>query len=132
MVDIARPVSEVFEFLADPSNDTSWRSDVRSVSLKEGSPGQVGAMYGQEVSAMGMAMAGTVELVTRDPEKQLVFRGTTGPIQMSIVYSFESTTDGGTTVAFCARCRIVRQAHGSHDAEADEGRALSVEERSRS
>jgi hypothetical protein len=47
--EIHRPASEVFEFLADGTNDPRWRSGVMYVKLRAGS-GQ-GAVYEQQPMA---------------------------------------------------------------------------------
>ncbi|WP_026909696.1 SRPBCC family protein [Patulibacter minatonensis] len=44
-VQIARPRSEVFAFLADLRNATSWMSIVDTVELVGGTPGEVGARF---------------------------------------------------------------------------------------
>jgi len=94
---IARPVDEVFAFLADPTNGRAWRSSLAEISAD--GPLAVGTVFRQRVSGPG---GGTVpadirvtELV---PGRRVAFVGVVGPLQ-AIAYDFEPV-EGGTRVTF--------------------------------
>ena len=93
---IARPVDEVFAFLADPTNGRAWRSSLAEISAD--GPLAVGTVFRQRVSGPG---GGTVpadirvtELV---PGRRVAFVGVAGPLRPDVAYDFEPV-EGGTRV----------------------------------
>ncbi len=98
-VRIARPVSEVFAFFADPANEKKWRGK----SLKEFSPqGPVaeGTRIRQVLSGpMGRAVDADIEITGFDPGTRYAFRGVAGPVRPSGEYTFRPVEEG-TEVTF--------------------------------
>ena len=95
---IARPPEEVFNFLADPENDTRWRSGV--LELKRVSGSGVGARYAQAVKGPGgRRVPADIEITEFEPGRLIGFQTVAGPVRPSGRYVLTST-DGGTNVRF--------------------------------
>jgi uncharacterized protein YndB with AHSA1/START domain len=97
-ITIARPVGDVFAFLADAENDTQWRGGVIEMT---GAGGQgVGATYRQIVAGPGgRRIDADVEITEFVPDRRIAFRTTKGPVRPTGSYDLQ-TRDGGTVVTF--------------------------------
>jgi uncharacterized protein YndB with AHSA1/START domain len=86
---------DVFRFLADLENWPRWQSDMKSTTLADGQPGQVGAVYRYLSKAMGMTFDSTVRLTRVDAPREVAFEGEwTGMIRPSGRYLVEPAPDG--------------------------------------
>jgi uncharacterized protein YndB with AHSA1/START domain len=98
-VRIARPVSEVFAFFADPANEKKWRGD----SVKEFTPQgpiAVGTRIRQVIAGpMGRSMDADIEITGLDPDARYAFRGVAGPVRPTGEYTFRPVEEG-TEVTF--------------------------------
>jgi len=98
-VRIARPVSEVFAFFADPANEKKWRGD----SVKEFTPQgpiAVGTRIRQVLTGpMGRATDADIEITGLDPGTRYAFQGVSGPVRPSGEYTFRPVEEG-TEVTF--------------------------------
>ena len=85
----------VFRFLADLENWPKWQSDMKTTTLIEGEPGQVGARYRYISKAMGQTFDSTVRLTHVDPPRELAFEGDwTGMIKPNGRYLVEPAGTG--------------------------------------
>jgi len=101
-VEIHRPAAEVFEFLADGTNDPRWRSGVIDVKLRAGS-GQ-GAVYEQGVKGpFGRRVRADYEVTAYEPGRRLAFRAIAGPVRPEGAFELEPA-GAGTRVTFTLRC----------------------------
>jgi uncharacterized protein YndB with AHSA1/START domain len=97
-VTVARPVEEVFAFLADGENDPRWRGGVLDVAHVSGEG--VGARYRQGVRGpMGRRVAADYEVTEFEPPRLRAFRATAGPVRPEGRYELEPTAEG-TRVRF--------------------------------
>lgn len=79
-ITIHRSPQDVYAFLADGLNNPQWRSGIQSMFLKSGTPGTVGAVYGQTLTGPGgRPIAGDYTITTADPGKSLSFQVVAGP-----------------------------------------------------
>jgi uncharacterized protein YndB with AHSA1/START domain len=86
---------DVFRYLADLENWPRWQSDMKSATLAEGQPGQVGAVYRYLSKAMGMTFDSTVRLTRVDAPREVAFEGEwTGMIRPSGRYLVEPAPEG--------------------------------------
>jgi uncharacterized protein YndB with AHSA1/START domain len=86
---------DVFRYLADLENWPSWQSDMKSSTLAEGQPGEVGAVYRYLSKAMGMTFDSTVRLTRVDPPREVAFEDDwTGMIRPVGRYLVESAPEG--------------------------------------
>jgi uncharacterized protein YndB with AHSA1/START domain len=99
-VTIARPIEEVFDFLADGTNNTRWRPSV-VVIARSGGPDGVGATYKQGLKGPGgRRIDGDYRVTTFDRPRELAFEVTAGPAKPSGRYQLNEPTVGETTVKF--------------------------------
>ena len=97
-ITIARPVSDVFAYVADMSNARAWRPAVLDVELASGDG--LGAVYHQEVKGPGgRRIAADLTLTAFEPNRRLAFQTVAGPVRPSGEYRF-SEAPGGTEVTF--------------------------------
>jgi uncharacterized protein YndB with AHSA1/START domain len=95
---IARPQAEVFAFFAEAENDPQWRSAV--TLIKREGPLAVGARYTQRVAGPGgREVPADFELTKFEPDAEIAFHGTSGPVRPDGGYTF-AAVEGGTSVTF--------------------------------
>jgi uncharacterized protein YndB with AHSA1/START domain len=96
-VTIARPVNQVFAFLADPNNIPNWRPDVLEVR-SIGGPLLMGSEF-DEVISFGGRKTQTFRVDVFEPSKTLEVAATAGlGIRPTQRYDL-SNSDGNTTVS---------------------------------
>ena len=96
-VRIDRPAHVVFDFLADGSNAPRWRTGVRSISLRSGAAGQVGAEYAQQLDGPGgRSIPGDYRITRADRPGRFEFEVIAGPLRPRGVYSV--LTSGASSV----------------------------------
>ena len=97
-ITVARPIEEVFAFLADAENDPRWRTAVLDIARVEGEG--VGARYRQGVKGpMGRRITADYEITVFEPDRRLEFQTVEGPARPHGRYDFEDA-DGGTRLTF--------------------------------
>jgi uncharacterized protein YndB with AHSA1/START domain len=98
-VRIARPVSEVFAFFADPANETTWRgASVREFTAQ--GPIAVGTRIRQVLSGpMGRSIDADIEITGLEQDVRYAFRGVAGPVRPVGEYTFRPVEEG-TEVTF--------------------------------
>jgi uncharacterized protein YndB with AHSA1/START domain len=95
-VQINRPPATVFAFFADSENDPQWRTHVKEITRN--GPIGPGMTYRQRIAGPGgRAIPSDFEVTTYEPDSQLAFRVTAGPVRPSGKYVFRPA-DGGTEV----------------------------------
>ena len=98
-VTVARPIEEVFAYLADGERCDEWRPAVVDIRRVSGDGG-VGTRYAQKVRGpMGRTIAADYEITVSQPPHRLEFQTVTGPARPHGSYRLE-TADGGTRVTF--------------------------------
>ena len=98
-VRIARPVSEVFAFFADPANEAKWRGEGVKEFTPQGPVG-VGTRIRQVVAGpMGRSIDADIEITGFDPGVRYAFKGVAGPVRPVGEYTFRAV-DEGTEVTF--------------------------------
>ena len=91
---IARPVDQVFAFVADGENATRWRPGVLDVRHVSGTG--VGATYQQGVKGPGGRRVDADYVITAyEPNRRIAFEATAGPVRPKGEYRFEDL--GGST-----------------------------------
>jgi uncharacterized protein YndB with AHSA1/START domain len=97
-ITIARPVGDVFAFLANAENDKQWRGGIIDMT-RTGGQG-VGATYRQIVAGPGgRRIDADVEITEFVPDQRIAFRTTKGPVRPTGSYDLQ-TRDRGTVVTF--------------------------------
>jgi len=86
---------EVYRFLADLENWPRWQNDMKTTTLVDGEPGQVGATYRYVSKAMGQTFDSSVRVTFVDPPHEVAFEGEwTGMFRPSGSYTVERADDG--------------------------------------
>jgi len=105
-VAIARPVHDVFAFVADGENDVKWRAAVTDVERLSGDGPGLGARYKQGVKGpMGRRVAADYEVTDFEPDRSLAFRVSQGPVRPEGRYTTEPDGDG-TKLTFELSCDL--------------------------
>ena len=103
---INRPAREVYDFLADGLNNPAWRDGVKSISLREGVPGEVGAIYSQTLAGpKGRPIQGDYRIPAPQPGRLLGFEVVAGPARPTGEYILTEDA-GGTTLHFSLDARL--------------------------
>ena len=103
-VTIARPVAEVFAFVADGLNAPKWRPGVLDIAHVSGDG--LGAIYKQGVRGPGGRRIDADYRITEyEPDRRLSFVAIAGPVRPTGTYVFEETP-GGTRVSFSLDAEI--------------------------
>lgn len=93
---INRDAMTVFQFLMDGTNNSLWRSGVRSISLRSGVRGQKGAVYQQTlIGPGGRPIAADFKITDARPGAEVRFEVVNGPAKPTGGYYL--STEGATT-----------------------------------
>jgi uncharacterized protein YndB with AHSA1/START domain len=100
MVVIAAPISAVFAFIADGTNNPRWRPGVMDITPPEGGPAE-GAVYGQGLRGpKGQRMEGDYRITGYNPPHRFAFEVIAGPARPTGAFDLEEPVAGATTVRF--------------------------------
>lgn len=95
---IERPVSEVFEFMADLSRVPHWVAGVREARSISGDPTTVGAKIAHVNEFMGRTFESTFEVLEWEPERLMVFKVLSGPLRGHSKETLEPVGESATRV----------------------------------
>ncbi len=95
---IARPVAEVYAFIADYENDARWRAGVTMVPTPPG-PARVGTTTQETVRFMGSDTVTVAEVVACEPGRRIAFRSLEGPYPVH-GHREVAPTGGGTAFTY--------------------------------
>ena len=90
---IDQPVTTVFNFIADGSNNPLWRSSVTDIQRIPDKPTGVGTVSKQGLKGPGGRIDGDYEIVEYQPNKLIKFQAIAGPARPIGTYTFESLGD---------------------------------------
>ena len=88
-VDIMRPAGEVFAFLADAANNTTWQSGMKSCTWTSSGPIQVGSTYEQVASFLGRTIESSFEVTALDPGHSITITSTGGTFPITVTRSVD-------------------------------------------
>ena len=95
-VTIARPVDEVFAFLADFENVPRWNYAIEETRKTSSGPVGVGTTY-RQIRSIPTRTEEEFEVTALEPGRRLEIAGTIGPFHGTLTYVLEQA-DGGTTL----------------------------------
>lgn len=94
-IEIHKPVTEVFSFIADGLNNTTWRPGLVSIELFSGQAGAEGATYKQILKGPGGRTIDGDYIITKiRPNVELSFAVIAGPARPVGSYYFEPIATG--------------------------------------
>lgn len=100
-VTIHRSAEDIFDFLADGTNNPLWRSGVLEIAPVGDATG-LGATYRQLLSGpAGRKIAGDYRVTTFDRPRTLGFEVIAGPLRPTGVFEVTPSPSGETEVTFC-------------------------------
>lgn len=90
-ITINRPVSTVFNFVLDGTNNALWRPAVLDIERVPGKPSGAGAVYKQGLKGPGgRRIDGDYEIVECRPDELIRFQVIAGPARPTGMYRFEA------------------------------------------
>ncbi|MEX0698848.1 MAG: SRPBCC family protein [Acidimicrobiia bacterium] len=92
VVDIERPVEEVFDYVSDQTNEPRWHTDVLEVDPKQ--PVHLGSKVTWLVKFMGTNRY-VSEVTGFEPHRRIELTATEGPLKPTLTHRFEPA-NGGT------------------------------------
>jgi len=109
-VDIARPIEDVFDFLANGTNNPRWQNRV-TMTTQVGDTLGVGTAFRQSMRhPLGFSVSANYRITAFERPRLLVTKVTSGgPIRPAETYELTGNAAGGTTV----RCTIDVRAAGA-------------------
>ena len=90
---INRPVAEIAEFAADPSNAPKWYANIESVSWQTPPPITVGSRLDFVAHFLGRKLVYTYEVTEFAPNERLVMQTANGPFPMRTTYTWSAAGD---------------------------------------
>jgi hypothetical protein len=100
-VEIGRTPDEVFDFLADFSNDAKWRANVVEM-VPLGSPQDAGGVWSRQIERRqvpGRIIETEAVITSFEPPRRLAVRRASGPVRPEAVYEL-SALDGRSRIDF--------------------------------
>lgn len=101
---IARPLDEVFAYVADARNRPRWDDSVESEELTSPEPIGVGTTVRTTLRSMGKEYVYTWAIVEFEPPTRQTIESTSGPFPTTLTYVL-GERDGMTTVDFSIAAR---------------------------
>lgn len=97
---VARPIDEVFDFIADGSNNPRWRSAVLDVARGSGDDG-LGVIWRQGIKGPGgRRISGDYRITTWERPVKLGFEVISGPARPTGMYTLVAEGPSRTSVTF--------------------------------
>lgn len=91
-VTIERPVAEVFDFVAEPSNEPKWHFDVREVVRPKQGPIALGTTYEWVVRFLGTKTY-VGEVTAFEPNRFIAMTTLQGPVLPQLTHTFQAEGD---------------------------------------
>ncbi len=102
---IKRPQQEVFDFMADPANDSKWRDSAVSAEWEGDGPIQVGSRLKTVDKLMGREIESTAEVTAYDPPNKYGQKTIAGPMPFEFTVTLKPE-DGGTQVTMAGQAEV--------------------------
>ncbi len=96
---IARPASEVWDFLADPANWPSWESSMLEMEQVTDGPLRLGTRWRGATRVLGKRIDWVAEFTEFDPPKATVSKSVESTIDFTTTMRLEEV-DGGTRFTY--------------------------------
>lgn len=93
---IARQITDVAAYVADPGNAPDWYVNITSVEWETPPPLRVGSRVAFVAQFLGRRLAYTYEIVEFAAGERLVMRTAQGPFPMETIYTWEPAPGGAT------------------------------------
>lgn len=91
---IARPATEVFEFVADACNEPQWHTDALKVTRVGDGPIGVGSRFAAEMKPYRGVSDGALDISAFEPPRRVVFEARMGEVRAVITMTVEPEAAG--------------------------------------
>src|SRR5574341_149821 len=91
---INAPVEKVFAFVSDFRNNPKWQNGLIESTQASDGPTQVGTKVKDVRTFLGQKLDSTYEVTEFVPNRKLVFKSTSGPIQFTFTQTFAADSGG--------------------------------------
>jgi uncharacterized protein YndB with AHSA1/START domain len=99
-ITVARPPQQVFDYLADGTNNREWRAGVLEIERTSAAAGE-GATYRQVLAGPGgRRIDGDYRITAFEPPRRLEFQVTAGPARPTGVFELSEIGSQSTRVRF--------------------------------
>ena len=88
-VEIDRPADDVFEFVAEFTNNPRWQRGMRACRWTSDPPHGVGATYEQEARFLGKDVRNTFRVTDLEPGRRISFESTGGTFPIAVTRTVE-------------------------------------------
>lgn len=103
-IEIERPASEVFAFVADMSNNTRWQGGQQRCDWTSEPPIGVGSTYDQEAKFLGRAIVSSFEVTEFEADRLIRIVSTAGTMPIDVTRTVEQLGQ--------RRCRVTARVKG--------------------
>ena len=93
---IDRPLAQVADYAADPTNAPDWYVNIETVDWKTPPPVGIGSRMGFVAQFLGRRLAYTYEITELEPRARLVMRTAQGPFPMETTYTWTAVDEHHT------------------------------------
>lgn len=102
-VEINRPAAEVFDYVADMSNNTRWQNGQVSCTWTSQPPLRIGSTYDQEARFLGKSIVSSFVVTEYEPGRLIRIVSTGGTMDIDVTRTVEPLADGRCTVGAVVR-----------------------------
>ncbi len=96
---IGRPADEVFEFLADSTNNPTWQKGMTSCRWQGDGPIGLGSRYEQVAGFMGKTITSLFEVTAFEPGRSISIKTIESSFPIAVTRSVEETAQGCVAIA---------------------------------
>jgi carbon monoxide dehydrogenase subunit G len=93
-IEIERSPEDVFAYLTDVSNLTTWQDGVHRAEIVDGGEVRAGARIGESRHMLGRELHTTLEIADFDPPRVFALRALDGPVPFSVRHELEPAGEG--------------------------------------
>jgi len=97
-IDINRPSEDVFEYIADMSNNPQWQNGQERCEWTSEPPLRLGSTYDQEARFLGKAIHSSFEVVEYEPGSRIRIRSTAGTMPIDVTRTVSPIDEGSCHV----------------------------------
>ena len=97
-IEIDRPASEVFDYVADATHNPEWQSGMRSCRWTSEASMSIGATYAQEASFMGRTISTHFVVTELTPGRSISIESTESTFPIQVTRTVEPLSEGSCIV----------------------------------
>jgi polyketide cyclase/dehydrase/lipid transport protein len=103
---IDRGAADVFQFVADVTNEPRWRGEIQSVEATSSGPTGLGSTFRKSGHLLGRAMVADAKVIEYDEPRHVAIENRSGPYLGILRYTL-AERGSGTSITLAVDLRIV-------------------------